>query len=93
MVCGGVLKDGNGVIKAMDRNNDGMYDNDQDCWWTLAANKKQTIELRIKYVQLEISLTCLFDYLQVSCKLRTHTCFIIGVIIALIVARNDSWMS
>ena len=88
MVCGGILKDGIGVIKAMDRNNDGMYDNDQDCWWTLAANHKQTIELRIKYVQLEISVTCVFDYLEVSCKLITHTCFIICVICALIVACN-----
>ena len=76
----------------MDRNNDGMYDNDQDCWWTLVANHKQTIELYINSVQLEESSTCLFDFLEVSCKLSPHICFIIGVICDLIVARNDSWM-
>ena len=52
----------------MDRNEDGLYDNNLDCHWTIVCGPNQLVELRILSIELEMNIFCSFDYIEVSWK-------------------------
>ena len=68
VICGGVLNQSSGEIRAMDRNKDGLYDNNLDCHWTIVCGPNQLVELRILSIELEMNIFCSFDYIEVSWK-------------------------
>ena len=67
VICGGILNQSSGEIQSMDRNEDGLYDNNLDCHWTIVCGPNQIVELRILSIELEIrTILCSFDYIEVS---------------------------
>ena len=64
-VCGSILNETSGEFQALDRNNDGLYDNNLDCHWSIVAGDNQLVELRILSIILEEGNLCSFDYLEV----------------------------
>ena len=66
VVCGGILNKTSGEFQALDRNNDGLYDYNLDCHWSIVGGDNQLIELRILSIFLEEAYLCSFDYLEAS---------------------------
>ena len=66
VICGAILNASSGEIRAVDRNNDGLYDHMLDCHWTILSQPNQLIRLNILSIQLEDSIGCIFDYLEVG---------------------------
>ena len=50
----------------MDRNKDGLYDNNLDCHWTIVCGPNQLVELRILSMELAMPIFCSSDYIEVS---------------------------
>ena len=69
VVCGGVINDSRGTIRPLDRNGDGVRDNNQDCWWSLALAEGQMLELNFVHIRLfdPDSGSCQYsDYIEVG---------------------------
>ena len=49
----------------MDRNNDGLYDNNLECHWSILCGPNQLVELKIVSIDLEKDIVCAFDYIEV----------------------------
>ena len=49
----------------MDRNNDGLYDNNLQCHWSIVCGPNQLVELKIVSIDLEKDIVCAFDYIEV----------------------------
>ena len=65
VICGGILNDSSGEIRAMDRNNDGLYDNNLECQWSIVCGPNQLVELTILSIDFEMNIFCSFDYIEV----------------------------
>ena len=65
VICGGILNESNGEIRAMDRNNDGLYDNNLECHWSIVCGPNQLVELKILSIDFEMNIFCSFDYIEV----------------------------
>ena len=63
--CGAVLNELNGWITSEDRDNDGEYDHNLDCLWTIFAAPNNVLLIRIINVDIEWTLHCEYDYLKV----------------------------
>ena len=50
----------------MDRNDDGLYDNNLECHWSILCGPNQLVELQIVSVDVEEDTFCAFDYIEVS---------------------------
>ena len=63
-----------GYIRPPDSNNDGLYDYNLNCWWTLMAGEFQAINLNVQNIDIDglIDL-CVADRLEVSSFIRS-TC-------------------
>ena len=71
VVCGGVINNSRGTIRPLDRNGDGVRDNNQDCWWSLALAEGQMLELNFVHIRLydPDSGSCQYsDYIEVGCN-------------------------
>ena len=68
VICGDILNQSSGEIRSMDRNKDGLYDNNLDCHWTIVCGPNQLVELRILSIELEMVSSCFYDYIEVSWK-------------------------
>ena len=66
VTCGGILNESSGEIRAMDRNDDGLYDNNLECHWSILCGPNQLVELQIVSVDVEEDTFCSFDYIEVS---------------------------
>ena len=51
--CGGDLQDKYGWITAPDRDGDGLYDFNLNCWWTVKVPKSLQIQYQVHYVKLD----------------------------------------
>ena len=60
--CGGYLTDTAGWLSSVDLDNDGKYDRNLDCLWTIVAKEGHKIFLRI----LLLDIDCDNDYLSVG---------------------------
>ena len=65
VTCTWELTEPAGEIKSIDRNNDGQYDNNLDCSWTIHMAPNKFVEVTFVSVELEESGICIFDYLEV----------------------------
>lgn len=64
--CGGMLTQPSGNISSYDGNHDGLYDNNQNCVWTIIAPEDNVIRLEfLGDFELESS-ECYFDYVKVD---------------------------
>ena len=64
--CGGVLTENTGWLASPDSDSDGLYDNDEDCWWFITAEVYQAITINITDIDIEDNVVCGYDYLKVS---------------------------
>ena len=55
-----------GWIASTDSDNDGEYDNNQDCLWTLNAEPNHVVLFRVMQLDLEWTHNCEYDYIKVS---------------------------
>ena len=60
------MNETSGEFQALDRNNDGLYDNNLDCHWSIVSGDNQLVELRILSIFLEEGYICSFDFLEAS---------------------------
>ena len=71
-----------GWIAPPDGDEDGCYDYNLECLYTVLGRKNEVIEFQVLYVDVEASSGCQFDYLSVSIKLtfitKTRPCNIQG---------------
>ena len=70
--CGSVLTETTGWLASPDSDNDGLYDNNEDCWWFIIADFYQAITINITDIDIEDNVVCGYDYLKVN---RTQLCF------------------
>ena len=74
--CGGVITDESGTISSTDVDNNGQYDADKDCLWTLMAPEGQFVELNMLTFNLQPSSTCALDFLQVHVHVNSRDPFV-----------------
>ena len=70
-----------GEIRSLDRDHDGKYDSDLDCTWTIHMAPNQLVEVTFLYVELEESVTCHFDYLEVGYVACFITNSLLGIVL------------
>ena len=65
--CGELLTDQSGVFHSPDNDNNGVYENGQDCLWTLTALEGQVIYLKFIKFDLEDGENniCAYDFVEV----------------------------
>ncbi|XP_078582053.1 cubilin-like isoform X2 [Branchiostoma floridae x Branchiostoma japonicum] len=63
--CGGSLIADSGTIQPVDIDNNGQYENNQDCTWTVTAADTKVISLSFDSFALEAESQCRYDYLQI----------------------------
>ncbi|XP_077347020.1 cubilin isoform X1 [Lithobates pipiens] len=65
--CGGYLTNTTGHFRSPDSNNDGKYDRDLNCVWTIAASVNKQIKLTFSGFILESAVMrgCRYDYLKI----------------------------
>ena len=86
VICGGILNESSGEIRAMDRNNDGLYDNNLECHWSIVCGPNQLVELKIVSIDLEKDIVCAFDYIEVisaDCWLGTSAYMLLNYLLIL----------
>ena len=64
--CGETLKAPSGRISSPDEDNDGNYENLMHCLWTIEVEASYIIEIHIPLLDIEISVDCNGDRLQVN---------------------------
>ena len=64
-MCGGEFTSSTGLLYPIDLDNDGFYDNDQDCLWSLLAATDNVIELQFQEFDMEYHYVCAFDFIRV----------------------------
>ena len=64
--CGGHLTSSPGQILSPDEDQDGIYDNNVDCTWTVIADEGSTIQYRITRLSILGSFHCYRDKLEVG---------------------------
>ena len=65
LTCGGNLTEPSGLISPPDVDNDGFYDNDVHCNWTITTDGNRMIELQFLTMDIEFDDDCLYDYITV----------------------------
>ena len=66
--CGGILTEPTGKISSINRDWDGLYDDDLFCRWLIVAEKGSLVELSFRNFDLEDTFSCTDDYVAVSIK-------------------------
>ena len=64
--CGGILTDEVGIISPVDRNKNGFYDNNLNCWWAIVAPQHLVVEYGFVDLEIEYHPNCDNDYILVS---------------------------
>ena len=55
-----------GMFTSMDSDDDGLYDNNLDCVWTIEASESQIVKLHVQDIDIQMDEMCRFDFLEVS---------------------------
>ena len=64
--CGGVLNTTTaGRLTSIDSDNDGLYEHNLDCRWTILGGDNKVILLNIEGMDIEQHQSCVFDYIKV----------------------------
>ena len=64
IVCGGVITDTNGVIRA-ETQTSGGYHNNEKCTWLIRFPAGQRVSIQFSSFRLEYNAACLYDYLEI----------------------------
>ena len=54
-----------GMFTSMDSNNDGLYDNNLDCVWTIETSESQIVKLHVQSIDIQTDEICRYDSLEV----------------------------
>ena len=54
------------MFTSMDSDNDGLYDNNLDCVWTIEASESQIVKLHVQNIDIQFDEICGSDFLEVS---------------------------
>ena len=65
-----------GLIEAVDRDGDGLYDFDEHCVWALLAPYDQRIKLKFSYIDVEEDEDCFYDFVEVKIAFPTRSIII-----------------
>ena len=72
--CGGILNSTSGWMQSLDRDNDGFYDTNLECIWTIEAKEYDVIVLHFMYMDIKGNFGCTDgDYIEVSVKKYLNT--------------------
>ena len=52
---------------SLDSDNDGLYDANLDCVWTIESSDTQIVKLQIDSMDIQADGDCSFDFLEVHC--------------------------
>ena len=64
--CGGNLPaNPSGEFHNPDVDGDFKYDDNSECIWVITADFDKVIEIEFYYMEIELSVSCLYDYVQV----------------------------
>ena len=63
--CGGILSSQTGIVRSVDRDQNGEYDPDLFCVWGIVAPPGMRIKLETTDFGTELSAGCYYDYLKV----------------------------
>ena len=63
--CGGVLTDFVGQFSSPDNDNDGQYDINLHCHWTIEVEEGHMIQLTILDIDIEKDERCRYDFIKV----------------------------
>ena len=63
--CGGVLMDFVGQFSSPDNDNDGQYDINLHCHWTIEVDDGHMIQLTILDIDIEKDKRCRYDFIKV----------------------------
>ena len=55
------------MFTSLDSDNDGMYDANLDCVWTIESSDTQIVKLQIDSMDIQEDGDCSFDFLEVHC--------------------------
>ena len=55
------------MFTSLDSDNDGFYDANLDCVWTIEATETQIVKLQIDSMDIKGGDDCSFDFLEVQC--------------------------
>ena len=64
-ICGEFLSQSSGSLHSPDEDNDGEYENEMECHWTLTAPEHQVIYLKFLEFDIEYIINCDFDFVEV----------------------------
>ena len=53
------------MFTSMDSDNDGLYDGNLDCLWTIEADEAQIVKLHIQDIDIQDDAICNYDFLEV----------------------------
>ena len=53
------------MFTSMDSDNDGLYDANLDCLWTIEADETQIVKLHIQDIDIQDDAICNYDFLEV----------------------------
>ena len=78
--CGGSFNDSSGWISSPDVDDDGRYDSNADCWWSIDPGPSKEVALSFTLFEVGFfSYTCTNDYLEVSSPGREQcVCVCVG---------------
>ena len=62
-------------FKSVDRDGDGMYDNNLNCTWTIVGKEYDIIKLNISSMDIQYGENCEYDFLKVRRVLLTQSDF------------------
>ena len=63
------------MFTSLDSDNDGLYDANLACVWTIEATDTQIVKLHISSMDIQGDDACSFDFLEVHClysTMQTH---------------------
>ena len=61
-----IIHDTPGWLAPFDRDNNGLYDPNLKCLWSIVKKERSDIEVDIKEMDIQYHESCIYDFLQVN---------------------------
>ena len=74
-LCGEMLFGPEGTIQSADRDDNGQYDSNSECYWILVAPASKTVRIEFLSIAIEASSDCSYDFIAVCTGFYEKPCF------------------
>ena len=74
-LCGELLVGPEGTIHSADRDDNGEYDSNSECYWILVAPASKTVRIEFLSIAIEASSDCSYDFIAVCTGFYEKPCF------------------